>query len=79
LICNDGNVKLLNKKTGNIFQNQDTDNQSQKINRFNGLTEIIYGKNNLQSFKNTLLNDTLNKITIILKNFLKRKLILKKK
>jgi hypothetical protein len=81
LICNNSNVVLLNKKTSKIFKNNDTDNQGQKINRFRGLTETVSDKNNLQTFKNELLNETLNKISFILNKVTiiqKKKFTLKK-
>lgn len=62
LVCNSCNVKLINVKTGLIFKNGDTDNQNQKINRFNGLTNIIYENDNIDSFKINLLNDTISSI-----------------
>lgn len=63
LICNDANITLMNKQTNKQFANNDTDNHGQHINRFNGLTQIVYdNKYKLKIFRKILLNKALLEI-----------------
>ena len=68
LSCNNIPVSLINLHNGQKIGNGDPDNSGQEINRFNGLTEIVYEKTNLEAFKKTLLNETLDKINVLINN-----------
>jgi hypothetical protein len=62
LACNDCNVVLMNNSTKKEFVNGDKDNAYQSVNRFNGLTELVYNKDVLRAFKPVLLRDVLTRM-----------------
>jgi hypothetical protein len=62
LACNDCNVVLMNNSTKKEFVNGDKDNAYQSVNRFNGLTELVYNKAVLHAFKPVLLQDLLTRM-----------------
>lgn len=62
LACNDCNVVLMNNTTKKEFVNGDKDNAYQSVNRFNGLTELVYNKAVLNAFKPVLLQDVLTRM-----------------
>ena len=66
LACNGANVVLMSKHTNQPFKNGDADNESEKINRFAGLTEVVYNKDGFDMFRKGLLTDTLEKILQVL-------------
>lgn len=62
LATNGANVILMSKHTNLAFKNGDKDNESEEINRFAGLTEIVYNTDSVGMFKKGLLADTLQRI-----------------
>jgi hypothetical protein len=62
LVCNYANITLMSKHTGLKFINGDKDNHDQEINRFSGLTEVVYDTANLSVFRRILLNKGLTEI-----------------
>jgi hypothetical protein len=52
----------MSKHTNLAFKNGDKDNESEEINRFAGLTEIVYNTDSVGMFKKGLLADTLQRI-----------------
>jgi hypothetical protein len=62
LVCNYANITLISKHTGLKFINGDKDNNDQEINRFSGLTEVVYDTANLSVFRRILINKGLTEI-----------------